>query len=121
MLLDGTVTLSSANDVARMQDPKVVELRKRVELYGDDEMDRVRPVRQAIMEIKLRDGRELRHRVLEVRGMAQNPMTREEVDEKCYLLCVPVIGKRRARELVDTVWNIEKLRNVRALRHLLMA
>ena len=45
----------------------------------------------------------------------------EEVDEKCYLLCVPVIGKRRARELVDTVWNIEKLRNVRALRHLLTA
>ncbi len=121
MLLDGTVTLSSANDMARMQDPKVLELRRRVELYGDDEMDRVRPVRQAIMEIKLRDGRELRHRVLEVRGMAQNPMTREEVGEKCLGLCAPVLGKKRAAELIAAVWNIERVNNLRLLRPLLQA
>ena len=121
MLLDGTVTLSSANDMARMQDPKVLELRRRVELYGDDEMDRVRPVRQAIMEIKLRDGRELRHRVLEVRGMAQNPMTREEVGEKCLGLCAPVLGKNRAAELIAAVWNIERVNNLRLLRPLLQA
>lgn len=121
MLLDGTVTLSSANDVARMQEPKVVELRRRVELYGDDEMDRVRPVRQAIMEIKLRDGRELRHRVLEVRGMAQNPMTRDEVAEKCMGLCAPVLGKKHAGELINAVWNLERVGNVRLLRPLLQA
>ena len=119
MLVDGTVTLTSANDVKRMQDPKIVEVRRRVELYGDDEMDRVRPVRQGIVEIKLRDGRELRHRTTEVRGMAQNPMTREEVGEKCYGLFTPVLGKKHARELIDSVWRIERVNNVRALRPLL--
>ena len=73
------------------------------------------------MEIKLRDGRELRHRVLEVRGMAQNPMTREEVGEKCLGLCAPVLGKKRAAELIAAVWNIERVNNLRLLRPLLQA
>ena len=32
----------------------------RIELYGDDELTRVMPSRQGIVEIKLRNGRELR-------------------------------------------------------------
>ena len=121
MLLDGTVTLDASNDVKRMQDPKAIEIRRRVELYGDDEMDRVRPVRQAILEVKLRDGRELRHRTTEVRGMAQNPMTREEVAEKCLGLCAPVLGSKRSRDLIESIWNIERVNNLRALRPLLKA
>lgn len=121
MLLDGTATLEAAHDEKRMHDPKVMELRRRVELYGDDELQRALPVRQGIVELTLRDGRTLRHHTLDVRGTAKNPMTREEVDEKCFLLCEPVIGKKRARELVDAVWSIERIRNVRTLRPLLQA
>ena len=121
MLLDGSATLEAAHDEKRMNDPKVLEMRRRIELKGDDELQKALPRRGGIVELTLRDGRTLRHHTPDVRGTPQNPMTREEVDEKCYLLCVPVIGKRRARELVDAIWNIEKLRNVRALRHLLMA
>jgi 2-methylcitrate dehydratase PrpD len=120
MLLDGTATLEAAHDEKRMNDPKVLELRRRVELRGDDEMDKALPRRSGIVELTLRDGRVLRHHTPDVRGTPENPMAREEVDEKCYLLCLPVIGRRRARELVDTVWNIEQLRNVRGLRRLLM-
>ena len=121
MLLDGTATLEAAHDEKRMNDPKVMEMRRRVELKGDDELQKALPRRGGIVELTLRDGRTLREHTPDVRGTPQNPMTRDEVDEKCYLLCAPVIGKRRARELVDTVWNIEKLRNARALRHLLTA
>ena len=87
-----------------------------VELRGDDEMQKALPRRSGIVEITLRDGRKLRHHTPDVRGTPANPMTRAEVDEKCFLLCAPIVGKRRARELIDAVWNIEKLRNVRALR-----
>ena len=121
MLLDGTATLEAAHDEKRMNDPKVLELRRRIELRGDDDLQKALPRRGGIVEITLRDGRVLRHHTPDVRGTPQNPMTREEIDEKCYNLCAPVIGKRRARELVDTVWNIERLRNARALRHLLVA
>lgn len=71
------------------------------------------------MELKLRDGRELRHRTTEVRGMAQNPMTREEVGEKCFGLCAPVLGNKHARDLIEAIWDIERVNNVRALRPLL--
>jgi hypothetical protein len=33
----------------------------------------------------------------------------------------PVLGKTRTRELVDTVWRIETVKNVRSLRRLLQA
>ncbi len=121
MLIDGTATLEAAHDEKRMHDPKVLAVRRRVELYGDDELQRALPVRQAIVELTLRDGSTLRHHTLDVRGTANNPMTRDEVDEKCFLLCAPVLGKQRARALVDTVWRIEQITDVRALRRLLQA
>ena len=48
-------------------------------------------------------------------------MTREEVDEKCFPLLASVLGRQRARRLIDTVWDLEKVRNVRSLRALLRA
>jgi hypothetical protein len=48
-------------------------------------------------------------------------MTRAEVDEKSYDLMAPVIGSSRARKLCDTVWKLEKIPDVRALRPLLRA
>lgn len=121
MLIDGTATLEAAHDFKRMQDSKVLELRERVELIGDDDLERALPSRQAIVEVTLRDGRVLRHHTKEVRGTSQNPMTREEVGEKAFGLCAPVLGKKRAHELVEAVWRIEKVGNVRSLRHLLQA
>ena len=47
-------------------------------------------------------------------------MSRAEVDVKSYDLIAPVTGKARARKLCDAVWNLEKLRDVRKLRPLLM-
>jgi len=78
------------------------------------------PARQGIVEIALRDGRTLRHHTVAVRGTAENPMTRAEVDAKSYDLIAPVAGKARARKLCHAVWNLEQLRDVRKLRPLLM-
>src|SRR5262252_7929673 len=61
MLLDGTITFKSAHDEARMRHPKVLALRKRIELRGDDALTRAMPRREGIVEIKLKDGRELVH------------------------------------------------------------
>ena len=48
-------------------------------------------------------------------------MTRAEVDEKCYHLMAPVLGRKRARHLCDTVWDIERIKDARKLRPLLQA
>ncbi|HEU0259742.1 MAG TPA: hypothetical protein VFR57_10040, partial [Burkholderiales bacterium] len=65
------------------------------------------------------DGRSLRHHTVAVRGTAENPMTRAEVDAKSYDLMAPALGKARARKLCETVWNLETVSDVRRLRPLL--
>jgi 2-methylcitrate dehydratase PrpD len=121
MLLDSFVTFKSSHDEKRMRDKKVLDLRSRIELFGDDELTRVMPSRQGIVELKLRDGRELKLHVKAVRGTSDSPMSRREVDEKSYDLLAPALGKARARKLCDAVWNIEKLTDARKLRTLLQA
>jgi 2-methylcitrate dehydratase PrpD len=121
MLLDGIVTFASAHDERRMKHPKVVALRSRIELVGDDELTRALPSRQGIVELKLRDGRSLRHHTRAVRGTAQNPMTRAEVDEKAFHLVAPILGRARARKLCDAAWALERVSNMRNLRPLLRA
>jgi 2-methylcitrate dehydratase PrpD len=121
MLLDGIVTFASSHDEKRMKDPKALALRSRMELFGDEALTRALPSRQGIVELKLKDGRELRHHTRAVRGTAQNPMTQAEVDEKAYHLMAPILGKARARQLCDAVWAMDKLSNMRKLRPLLRA
>ena len=121
MLIDGIVTFDSSHDEKRMKDRKVLDVRSRVELYGDDALTRAMPSRQGILELTLRNGEVLRHHVKAVRGTADNPMTRAEVDEKCYHLLAPILGAKRARLLCDTVWTIEDVPNLRELRSLLRA
>ena len=121
MLLDGIATFESAHDLKRMQDRRVLAMRARVELMGDDELEKVLPSRQGIVEVTLKDGRTLKHHTAHVRGTFANPMTRAEVDEKCYHLIAPVSGARRARALCDAIWSLEKLADVRKLRPLLHA
>ncbi len=121
MLMDGIVTFISAHDEKRMHDKKVLAVRSRVDLQPDEELTRALPSRQGIVEVRLKDGRELRHHTKAVRGTAQNPMTRAEVDEKAYHLLAPILGPKRSRALCDTVWTIERMKDARALRPLLRA
>jgi 2-methylcitrate dehydratase PrpD len=121
MLLDRGVSFRSSHDERRMRNPRVRALRSRIELYGDDALTRAMPSRQGVVEITLRDGRELRHHTKAVRGTAENPMARAEVDAKSYDLIAPVIGSRRARKLCDALWRLESIADVRKLRPLLRA
>jgi 2-methylcitrate dehydratase PrpD len=121
MLMDGTVTFASAHDEARMHDPRVLEIRRRVDLQGDDELEAASPSRQGIVEIQMKDGREYRHHTKAVRGTDENPMTRAEVEEKSFNLLAPILGKRRGKQVCDTVWNLESVADVRDLRPLLQA
>jgi len=121
MLLDGIVTFETSHDEARMTDPKVLALRKKITLIGDPALQKVMPSRQGIVTLALKNGRKLRNHTKAVRGTAQNPMTRAEVDEKCFHLLAPILGKRRARRLVDTVWSLEEIKDVRSLRSLMRA
>jgi hypothetical protein len=70
----------------------------------------------AEIEIKLKNGRRLKHYTYAARGSSYNPMTREEENAKALDLLSPVLGVRRAQGLIAAVWSIDKIRDVRALR-----
>ena len=119
MLLDKTVSFHAAHDAARMRDPAALRERQKVELVRDDELAKFLPVRVTLVEIELSDGTRLSERVTAVRGTPRNPMTRAEVIDKARDLVAPVLGRETADRLIDTVYAIEQVADMRSLRPLL--
>jgi 2-methylcitrate dehydratase PrpD len=119
MLLDKTVTFQSVHDKARMKDPAVLRVRAKVEVVADPRIDARRPRREAIVELTLKDGTQLSEWVRDVRGTADNPMTRDEVVEKARDLIAPVLGASACTALIDKLLALENLKDVRELRPLL--
>jgi 2-methylcitrate dehydratase PrpD len=120
MLIDKTVSFKSAHDKTRMNDPAILRERAKVKLVLDEEIKRQLSVkREAVVELTLTDGTQLSERVGAVRGTAANPMTREEVVAKARDLIVPVLGDSVAAKLIDKVFAIESVNDIRELRPLL--
>ncbi|HEV3330772.1 MAG TPA: MmgE/PrpD family protein [Bryobacteraceae bacterium] len=119
MLLDKTVSFRAAHDKTRMQDPAVLRERAKVELLPDEELEKLYPRRETIVEVTLVGGTKLTERVAAVRGTADNPMTHDEVVLKCRDLMTPVLGAARCSQLIERVMNLENVKSVRELRPLL--
>jgi len=119
LLLDGTVSFRAAHDTARMQDPAVLRVRAKVQVVAEEELERLLPKRVAVVEITLNDGSHFSERNDAVRGSAENPMSRDEVITKARDLITPVLGSATCTALVEKVYAIEQLKDVRELRPLL--
>src|SRR3984893_6995416 len=92
MLLDKTVSFVSAHDKERLRNPATLRERAKVQLIPDEELERLMPLRVAIVNITLHDGSRLTQRVDNVRGTPENPMTRDEVVTKARDLIAPILG-----------------------------
>jgi 2-methylcitrate dehydratase PrpD len=119
MLMDKTASFEAAHDKPRMKDPAVLRNRAKVKLIPSDDLERLEPQRHAIVEITLNDGTVLSDHVAAVRGTVENPMPREEVIQKCRDLVEPVLGKVACSGLIDKVFGIEKVKDVREFRSVL--
>jgi 2-methylcitrate dehydratase PrpD len=119
MLLDKTVSFHAAHDKPRMRDPAVLRQRAKVNLVRDEELSKLMPVRVTIVEIELTDGARLSERVSAVRGTPRNPMTRAEVIDKARDLTTPILGREKLERLIETVYAIETVTDIRCLRPLL--
>ena len=119
MLLDKTASFHAAHDKARMQDAAVLRQRAKVSYVADTALNRLLPVRVAIVDITFVDGATLSEQVEAVRGTVRNPMPREEVVDKARDLIAPVLGTATAQKLIETLLTIEGVKDIRALRPLL--
>jgi 2-methylcitrate dehydratase PrpD len=116
LLVDGGLTFDSVHDHARMDDPAVLAVRRKIDLVPSEDLMTARPRRQAIVEIDLQDGRRLSHRTRAVRGTADNPMTQGEVEAKALDLMAAVLGSDRAKKLVEACRTIEYVQDMCELR-----
>ncbi len=116
MIVDGDFTFHASHDPARTADPHVLAMKERVFLHPCEELRHAVPIRQAIVEVKMNDGDRLRHHTQVVRGVFENPMSRQEVIRKANDLTTPMIGAEATTALTKAVFDIDALADMRVLR-----
>jgi 2-methylcitrate dehydratase PrpD len=121
LLIDGTLTFRSIHDHARMDDPKILALRAKIQVVPSDELLHARPRRQAIVELDTRDGARHGHRIVAVRGTADNPMALPEVEAKARDLMGGVLGRKRTETLIAALRDLAAVKNMARLRSLWQA
>jgi 2-methylcitrate dehydratase PrpD len=119
MLLDRTVSFHAAHDKARMTEPAILRERAKVKVVAEEELERLLPKRVAVVEITLADGTRLVERNDSVRGTPDNPMGRDEIVAKARDLLVPVLGATTSGKLIEAIFALERIKDVRELRPLL--
>lgn len=113
VLEDGALSFEAAHDRLRF-DGWSEGRDDRVLVVGDAELSPA--VRQAVVELSIGDGRELRWHETAVRGTAANPMRTDEVVAKAKELCVPVLGERTTQGLIDGILSLTEIGNIQELR-----
>jgi 2-methylcitrate dehydratase PrpD len=102
MLLDGRLDLAASQDFARMQDPAVLDMRRKVQLsVGAERATRV--------SVELLDGRVLSCEVESSRGAPRV----NDVQQKAVELIAPIAGEAEAKRLVDLVMRVDGLEDIR--------
>ncbi|GAA1879912.1 MmgE/PrpD family protein [Pseudonocardia ailaonensis] len=99
-LVDRGFGFAMAHDHARMEDPEIRALWRHTRLVPDEATS---GTRAGTVRVRMRDDRVVTAVVTDVRGTAENPMTRTEIVAKSEDLLEPVLGRNRTRELITQV------------------
>lgn len=120
ILLNGKLTFEAAHDYEQFKNSRVLALKDKVQLIGDEEMERSGYRFQGLAEITLKNGQTLREHVVNCRGRPENPMSPEEVEKKAAWLMEPVLGKTNVDRIIESIRRIEVVPNIRELTGVLM-
>ncbi len=117
-LTDGKVGLEQFSE-KRIRDPKLRRLLRRVAVRENSEFTRAYPrANSNLVRIILRGGSSLEKKVSYPKGHAKNPMTDQEVEEKFIALTTPLLSRPRIKRILDTLWRLEKISNIRKVLRL---
>jgi 2-methylcitrate dehydratase PrpD len=98
-----------------MSDPKVLEVKKRVNLAADPDLMDPEAPRSARVEVVLKGGSTLSQFTPHAFGTKQNPMPTEVVNEKARDLLEPVLGAQRTEAVIQQVNDLENVSNIKDL------
>jgi 2-methylcitrate dehydratase PrpD len=124
MLTDKRLTFASIHDYARLKDPAIVRLRSMTKVVQQTWTASVPGSADTpLFEITLADGTKIRQNYIAsgYAGAPDTPYTREWVAGKAQSLMSPVLGDRRAAQLVARVLTLDEAKTVLDLRPLMQA
>ena len=107
-LVDGGAFPAQFTD-ARVKDPTVTALRGRISATADPSLGED----AAVVTLTLRDGRSYTQRVTHATGAPENPMTDAQLESKFRSLAGETLPRRRVERLLERLWELEKVEDVR--------
>jgi len=90
-----------------------------VQVTAEEELERLLPKRVAVVEVTLADGTHLSERNDTVRGTPEHPISKDEIVAKAIDLITPVLGAETCTNLIEKVFGLEQMKDVREPRPLL--
>jgi 2-methylcitrate dehydratase len=111
-LMDGKVGLEQFSD-QRIRDQKVRSLIQKVKITEDPQMTRQYPravPNEVIVSTRL--GRVFKKKVIYPKGHAERPISDKEVEGKFRNLSRRIFSTAQQDKILDTLWNIEKVKDV---------
>jgi len=111
-LIDGEVT-DRQFEPERFKDPEVWKFLENVKAERNAELSGMYPDAVGnIVHVDVADGRRLTRRVDYPLGHAKNRLKDSAVEGKFSVLVEPILGRERARKIIDIVWKLDEAKNV---------
>ena len=120
IILDqGSLSFEATHSYQRLNSANVVELMNVVHLSGNPAFSKLEAKRPATVSVQLKNGQVLEKHISAVRGTADNPMTKEEVETKAFDLFSTIMRPSESQTLINLLWTLEKKDDLQELWHLL--
>jgi 2-methylcitrate dehydratase PrpD len=119
-LVKGQVSFVDSHDASLMKDPQLLAQRAKIKVIADPALDDPEAPRGAKVTVTLTDGTTVTHLTRFPSGTKENPLSVASVNAKVRDLIVPVIGSERAERLISQINNLESIKDMAALRELMV-
>jgi len=108
-IIDGEAGVAQYTD-ERAMDARVIAVRERVDVVVDESLRPDEAIAQLVQKGEVHSTH-----IEHATGTASNPMSDAALEAKFFANAVPAIGEDRTRHVIDTVFRLEKLGDVRQL------
>ncbi len=114
-LMDGEITLGQF-DAEHLQNPELLDLVQRVTVAENKKYTHIygRSFPNKVF-ITMRDGKVFEKEILDPKGHPNNPLSREEIEDKFRSACAGLLAKSRQDRVIDDVWNLERVSDLGAM------
>ena len=116
-ILDKNVTFESFRD-EKVRSVKLKEARSKIIVTVHPEWPSGRSNLSIPVTIKLKDGRELTHKVEKVKGAIDLPMSREEQIERYRGFAKPFLSSTQIEQSAKLILNLDELKSIAELTHI---